>query len=74
MANTGIAYQELRINVRNPKLTHVYVFVEIVSGEYMHGVDGWRHKVFPADISMLDIVQAWANGKENPLLWDMGAP
>lgn len=74
MANTGIAYQEVRINVRDPQLTHVYVFVEIVSGEYMHMVEGWRHKVFPAAMSMQDILKAWAEGKEDPLLWDMGAP
>lgn len=74
MANTGVAYQEIRIDVRDPNLTHVYIFVEIVSGEHMHGVEGWKHKVFPATMSMLAIMQAWAEGKENPLLWDSGAP
>ena len=36
MADTGIAFQEVRINLRDPDLTHVYVLIEVVSGEYMH--------------------------------------
>ena len=73
MANTGIAFQEVRINVRDPDLTHVYVLIEVVSGEYMAMVEGWRHKVFPARMNIQEIMQAWADG-DDPLMWDMGAP
>lgn len=74
VADTGYAIQEVRFDVRDKELTHVYMFVEIVSGEWMLGVEGWRHKVFPASMGMLDIMNAWAEGRENPLSWDMGAP
>lgn len=73
MANTGIAFQEVRFNLREPELTHVYVLIEIVSGEHMHMVEGWRHKVFPASLNIQDIMKAWADG-DDPMMWDMGAP
>ena len=74
MANTVISYDEVRIDVRDPKLTHAYVFVRNMSNDGMLGVQGWHHKVFPADMSMLAIMQAWADGKEDPLLWPLEAP
>ncbi len=74
MANTKIAYQELRIDVRDPELTHVYVMIDNLSNDGLPGVQGWHHKVFPASMSMVDIVQAWADGKENPLMWPQNAP
>ncbi len=74
MANTVIAYQELRIDVRDPELTQVYIFIENLSNDGMLGVQGWHHKTFPASMSMLDILNAWASGKENPLMWSLKAP
>ena len=74
MANTEIAYQELRIDVRHPELSEVYVFIENLSNDGLLGVQGWHHKTFPASMSMLDIMQAWADGTEEPLMWSMQAP
>lgn len=74
MANTEIAYQELRIDVRHPELSEVYVLIENLSNDGMLGVQGWHHKTFPASMSMLDIMQAWANGEEDPLMWSMQSP
>ena len=74
MANTQVDCLELRINVSDPELTHAYVFYKCLNGEFYPGVDGWHHKVFPASMSMRDIINAWAEGKEKPMEWDMGAP
>lgn len=74
MADTEIAYEELRIDVRDPELTQVYVFINNISNDGLLGVHGWHHKTFPARMSMLDILREWANGKEDPLMWPQKAP
>lgn len=74
MADTLIAYQEVRFDVRDEQITHCYVFVENLSRDGMIGVEGWHHKAFPASMSTLDIMQAWAAGQDNPLLWPLQAP
>lgn len=74
MANTKIAYQEIRFDVRHPELTQAYVLIENLSGDGMLGVQGWHHKTFPASMSTLDIMKAWADGKEEPLMWAQQAP
>lgn len=74
MANTEIAYQEIRIDVRDPELTQVYVMIDNLSNDGMIGVQGWHHKTFPARMSVLDIIQAWSDGKEDPLMWPQKAP
>ncbi len=73
MANTQISYDEIRIDVRDPELTHVYVAVTNQSNDGFP-VGGWYHKVFPARMSVLDIIQAWANGDEDPIMWAKQAP
>lgn len=74
MANTLIAYQEVRMDVRDPEITHVYVYIENLSKDGMLGVEGWHYKAFPARMSMLDILQAWNAGTEDPLMWPLNAP
>ena len=74
MANTKIAYQELRIDVRHPELTEVYVLIDNLSGDGLLGVQGWHHKTFPASMSILDIMNVWADGTEDPLMWSQQAP
>ena len=77
MADTIIAYDEIRFDVRDEQLTHVYVFIKNVSNDGMLGVQGWHHKVFPARMSTLDIMKAWNEAGpdwEDPLLWPLNAP
>lgn len=73
MADTKIAYQEIRMNVRDEQVTHVHVLVENISRDGFP-VGGWYYKTFPARMSVLDIIQAWASGKEDPIMWSRGAP
>lgn len=72
MANTIIEYKELRI-VIEPELTQAYVYID-ARNDVPLGVQGWHHKTFPMSMSTLDIVTAWAEGKENPLMWSLKAP
>lgn len=74
MANTEIAVQEIRINCRDEQVTEVYVFIENLSNDGLIGVQGWHHKTFPARMSLMAILQAWADGKEEPLMWPLKAP
>jgi hypothetical protein len=73
MANTVISYDEIRFDVRDEQITNVYVAVRNVSQDGFP-VGGWYHKAFPARMSMIEILQAWADGKEDPVMWSHGAP
>lgn len=66
-----MTFQELRFDVRDTDVTHVYVLIE--------GLDdwcrpGWHHKAFPANMPVLTIMQAWAVGDEDPRTWPLQAP
>lgn len=74
MANTVISYDEIRMDVRDENFTHVYVWITNVSKDGMFGVEGWHHKAFPASMSTFDIMKAWFDGKEDPLLWEFKDP
>lgn len=73
MANTKIAYQEIRFDVRDEQITHVYILVENLSRDGFP-IGGWYYKAFPARMSTLDIMQSWADGKEDPIMWAKKAP
>ena len=73
MANTEIAYQEMRFDVRDPELTQVYIMIDNLSNDGLIGVQGWHHKTFPARMSVIDIMKAWQDG-DDPLLWSQQAP
>jgi hypothetical protein len=74
MANTVISCDEIRFDVRDPEITHCYVFINNLSNDGMLGVHGWHHKAFPSRMSVTDIMQAWQNGEEDPLMWPQQAP
>lgn len=73
MANTQIEYQEIRMDVRDPEVTHVYVLIANLSRDGFP-IGGWHYKAFPARMSLLDIMQAWDRGDENPIVWPRQAP
>jgi hypothetical protein len=74
MANTVIAYEEIRFDVRDEQITHAYVLIRNVSNDGTLGVEGWHYKAFPARMSVSDIMDEWKAGKEDPLLWPQKAP
>ena len=74
MANTEIAYEEIRFDVRDAQMTECYVLIKNLSCDGLLGVQGWHHKTFPSRMSVLDIITAWHAGKETPLMWPQKAP
>ncbi|WP_107865327.1 hypothetical protein [Agitococcus lubricus] len=73
MANTVIAYDEVRFDVRNKEITECYVFINNMSNDGLIGVHGWHFKAFPASMSIMDIMKEWAAG-DDPLMWPQKSP
>lgn len=75
MADAHYDITEIRF-VIEPELTQVYMLAENVGdpNEMPIGVVGWHHKTFPASMSTMDIMKAWAEGKETPIMWAQKAP
>lgn len=73
MADTPISYDEIRFDVRDPEITHAYVFIRDMDGSFPL-VRGWHYKAFPARMSVKDIMDAWHEGKEAPIMWPLKAP
>lgn len=65
-------YDEIRFNVFDPDVTHVYVFIR-GEGDCPFPVHGWHHKAFPATMTTLDIHNLLWNG-EDPVLWQRADP
>ena len=72
MGKAGVIYREMRFIIED-ELTQVYVSCEAV-GDCPLGVQGWHHKTFPASVSTQEILQRWADGKDDPILWPQQAP
>lgn len=72
MADSHYDVIEVRF-VIEPDATHAYVYMQALD-DCPIGVQGWHHKAFPAPLSALEIMQAWALGQESPLLWPQQVP
>lgn len=70
MGKASMTYKEVRFKIEK-ELTHVYIFIE-ANGDCPFGVQGWRHKAFPASQSIMDII----NGGEfeNSVFWPLNSP
>lgn len=77
MGKSGVVYREVRAifeGIEGQGLLHLYVLCEN-TGEIMLGVDGWRHRVFGPDETLLGALKKWGDGELGmPLSWDIGAP
>ena len=69
-----IAYQEIRVNVRDPEQTHCYVLIDDLNNTGTPNIQGWHYKAFPATMSLLKILELWEEGMETPLAWPMSCP
>lgn len=56
--------------ITEPELTHCYVLIH-AHGDCPFGVQGWHHKVFPASVSAMDILEKHFS---DYLLWGHEAP
>lgn len=73
MGKCSLSYNEIRFDVRDPELTHVWVVIT-AKGDCPIGAQGWHHKVFPASKPTLKIHEEMFNGTDNPVLWSLEAP
>lgn len=72
MANSSVEIREVRFLIE-PELLQVYVRMDAF-GDSPIGVQGWHHKTFPPSLNLQDVLQLWADGKEEPILWSQKAP
>lgn len=72
MAWAGVKFKEIRFVIQE-ELTQVYVLCE-AQGDCPIGVQGWHHKTFPALKSAQEILKAWQDGEEDPVMWPLDAP
>ena len=74
MANTLATFEEIRFDIRDPKLTNCYILIKN-EGEYLAGLQGWHYMVFSSDVDCLQILADLKSGKlESPCLWPLKAP
>lgn len=73
MANSGINYQRIIIDVTDPELTKCWVFIQAL-GDSPIGVHGWHFKAFGASVTSYHVMKKWADGEEDPLMWPQAAP
>lgn len=75
MAEAGVFYDEIRIDVRDPDATHVYVYCRIV-GDFTQRLTGWHYKSFPPTVPSVKILRdhMFKGGETDPLMWEMKTP
>lgn len=71
MANATSTIEEVRFDLRDEQITHVYVLSR-AGGDAPIGVQGWHYKAFPARIPMVEILTP--HYISDYLLWPLKAP
>lgn len=71
MANSTVTFKEIRFVGLDTDLTHCFVLCE-AGGDSPLGVQGWHHRAYPAEKSVLDIVASLA--KDDPVMWPQASP
>lgn len=70
MGKATSTIDEIRFDLRDPQITHVYVACH-GGGDYPLGVDGWYYKAFPARIDVVTIIKEHIS---HYLLWPLESP
>lgn len=73
MGKASAEIKEVRFRIK-PELTEAYIFYQGHGDCPEPGTTGWHHKTFPISMSIIDILKAEAEGKDNSLLWPLAAP
>lgn len=73
MADAHVYYDEIRINVADPELTQIYVYVRC-EGDCPHTVQGWYHKTFPSYRTAQDLMREIWDEEGGVLYWGKKAP
>jgi hypothetical protein len=73
MGNCTVFHDELRFDVRDPEVTHVYCFIR-GEGDCPFMVHGWHHKAFPKAFTTQELFNMIWAGQESPITWEREAP
>ncbi len=74
MADGKFTYDELRFDVRDPDITHVYVAVT-ADHNCPISVQGWHYKAFPARLNTLEVHEMMFADDDDPIImWPLKAP
>jgi hypothetical protein len=68
MGDCHLFHDEIRVSVRQPDITEVWVFIR-GEGDCPFQCIGWRYKAFPSSMTTLDIMTLWSKDELNPLDW-----
>jgi hypothetical protein len=70
MGKCKITIKELRFVIEK-EMTHAYYLFE-AKGDCPSNIQGWHHKAFFPDMSILDIINT--SGTDDPMSWPLEAP
>lgn len=73
MGDCTLVHDEVRISVRDPEKTELWVYLRGV-GDCPYQCIGWRYKAFPPTANCIDVIAMYASGEENPLDWERKDP
>lgn len=68
MGDCYLHHDEIRLSVRDPEKTEVWVYIR-GEGDCPFQCIGWRYKAYPAAVTAVDILQMWDRGELNPMEW-----
>ncbi len=72
MVAGAVEYREIRF-VIGEEQTDVYILCHVL-GDCSAALEGWHHKIFPLEFSILGIAHVIFLGQEDPVLWPLQAP
>ena len=74
MTDSTHSIDEIRFDVRDPTITHVYVYLS-AHGDSPFFVQGWHHQVYPATMTTLELHKLIVTtGAHDPVTWPREAP
>lgn len=74
MVKSKLAFQELRVDFRQPEATEIFIYLDNLGNVDLAVGQGWHYKSFPSSISLMEILQACVDGKEQPATWSHKSP
>lgn len=68
MGKCAVTYREIRFIISDTGTT-AYVYMD-ATGDCPIMLHGWHKKAFNVSTTVLDVIQSWNAGEEDPLLWE----
>lgn len=68
MGDCHLFHDEIRVSVRRPDITEVWVYLR-GEGDCAFQMVGWRYKAFPSTVTTEEIFAMWSKNEINPMEW-----